>query len=101
MVKLTKKEVLHVAKLSNLILTDAEIKKLTPQLSMIVDFIGQLSEVNVKDVEPTSQTTGLTNVIREDKIISENILTQEQALSGTDNTFNGLFKVSAILENRT
>jgi aspartyl-tRNA(Asn)/glutamyl-tRNA(Gln) amidotransferase subunit C len=101
MTKLNKKDVIHVAKLSNLVLSDTEMKKFLPQLSKIVDFIGQLSEVNVKDVEPTSQTTGLTNVLREDKIISENILTQEQALSGTDNTFNGLFKVSAILENRT
>ncbi|HCR36463.1 hypothetical protein A2130_02055 [Candidatus Woesebacteria bacterium GWC2_33_12] len=101
MTKLTKKEVLHVAKLSNLTLTDAEIKKFTPQLSKIVGFVGQLSEVDTNSVEPTNQTTGLTNVFREDKVISENILTQGQALSGTDNTYNGLFKVPAVLENRT
>ncbi len=101
MVKLTKKDVLHVANLSNLILTDAEIAKFTPQLSKIVDFVGQLSEVDTTNVEPTNQTTGLTNVTREDKVISENILTQDQALSGTDSIHNDLFKVPAVLENRT
>ena len=101
MAKLTKKEVLHVAKLSNLHLTEKEIVKFLPQLSKIVDFIGNLNEVDTKDVKPTTQTTGLTNVTREDKVVSENILSQEKALSGTDNVHNGLFKVPAILSERT
>ena len=101
MSKLTKKEVLHVAKLSNLHLTEKEIKKLLPQLSKIVDFISNLNEVDTNDIEPTTQTTGLTNVTREDKVVSENMLTQDEALSGTDNVYNSLFKVPAILENRS
>lgn len=99
--KLTKTDVLHVAKLSNLTLTEDEIKKFTPQLSKIVDFISQLSEVDTSSVRPTSQTTGLTNVFREDVVISENMLSQEEALSGTDNIKNGLVKVPKILEGRT
>ena len=101
MTKLTKKDVLHVAKLSNLTLTEAEIKKFTPQLSKIVEFIGNLNEVDTKNIEPTNQTTGLTNVLREDVVKPETGLTQDQALSGTDKTHNGLFKVSAILSERT
>jgi len=101
MTKLTKKEVLHVAKLSNLQLTDKEISKFLPQLSKIVEFIGNLNEVDTKNIEPTTQTTGLTNVTREDKVVSENMLTQEEALSGTSNTYNGLFKVPAVLSERT
>jgi aspartyl-tRNA(Asn)/glutamyl-tRNA(Gln) amidotransferase subunit C len=100
MARLTKKQVLHVAELSNLKLTDAEIEKFTPQLDKIIEFVGALEEVNTDNVLPTVQTTGLTNVLREDKIIAENILSQSKALSGTDG-HNGYFKVKAVLENRT
>jgi aspartyl-tRNA(Asn)/glutamyl-tRNA(Gln) amidotransferase subunit C len=100
MAKLNKKDVLHVAKLSNLTLTDEEVIKLTPQLSKIVDFVGQLSEVNTDGVEPTSQTTGLVNVLREDNVKSEELLSQDKALSNT-NGYNGYFKVQGVLENRT
>ena len=101
MIKLTKKDVLHVAKLSNLKLSDSEIKKFTPQLSKIVEFIGNLNEVDTKNIEATSQTTGLTNVLRDDIVKPEISLSQDQALSGTDKTHNGYFKVSAILTERT
>lgn len=100
MARLTKKQVLHVAELSNLELTDAEIEKFTPQLDKIIEFVGALEEVNTDNVSPTVQTTGLTNVLREDKIIAENIIPQSKALSGTDG-HNGYFKVKAVLENRT
>lgn len=98
---LTKDEVLHVAKLAKLELSEAEIEKFTPQLSNVIDFVGELSEADTKDVEPTHQTTGLENVKREDRAAFESSLTQDQALSGTDKTYNGYFKVKAILEGRT
>lgn len=100
MSKLTKKEVKHVADLSNLTLSDAEIEKFTPQLEKIIEFVASLSEVDTDNVEPTSQTTGLKNVVREDRVKSEESLTQEEALSNTE-SHNGYFKVKAILKNRT
>jgi aspartyl-tRNA(Asn)/glutamyl-tRNA(Gln) amidotransferase subunit C len=100
MSKLTKANVLHVAKLAKLNLSDAEVKKFLPQLSSIVDHIGNLSEVDTKNIEPTSQTTGLTDVFRDDEI-KESSLDQDKALSGTDKIYNGYFKVPAILEGRT
>jgi len=100
MAKLTKKEVKHVADLSNLTLTDAEIEKFTPQLEKIIEFVATLSEVDTKDVLPTSQTTGLSNVMREDIVKSDESLSQEDALSNTEG-HNGYFKVKAILKNRT
>lgn len=98
--KLTKKDINHVADLSNLKLTDQEIKKFTPQLDKIIEFVASLSEVDTDNVSPTSQTTGLNDVTREDKVVSENMLTQDEALSNTDE-HNGYFKVKAILTNRT
>lgn len=101
MAKLTKADVLHVAKLAKLTLTDAEIVKFTSQLSTVVDYFGELSAVDTSDIEPTSQTTGLTNVTRSDLVSSDNCLTQDQALSGTDKIYNGFFKVPAILSERS
>jgi aspartyl-tRNA(Asn)/glutamyl-tRNA(Gln) amidotransferase subunit C len=90
MAKLTKKDVLHVAELSNLILTDSEVKKLTPQLDKIIEFVGILNEVDTNGIEPTSQTTGLVNRLRDDVIDSTNSLKQDD-----------YFKVPAILSKRT
>lgn len=101
MTQINADDVSHVAKLANLGLTDTEIKKFTPQLTKIIDYISELSEVDPKDVEPTSQTTGLTDVLRMDEVSSEQALTQDESLSGTDATHNGYFKVPAILSERT
>ena len=97
MTKLTKKDTLQVASLAKLELTPNEVDKFTTQLTKVVDYISHLDEVNTKGVEPTAQTTNLTNVVREDKIDETRVLTQAEALSGTDKTKNGYFVVNAIL----
>jgi len=94
---LTELDVKHIAKLSNLVLTEDQIKKFRDQLSKIVTHVSVLDEVNTKDIEPTSQTTGLTNVFRDDEFLGEN-LTQDEALSGAIQKYNGYFVVSQILD---
>lgn len=90
MAKLTTDEVKHVAKLSKLNLTSEEIKIYTPQLEKIIEYVGSLQEVNTDGIEPTSQTTGLTNVERKDEIKTQ------------DNIGLSIhYKVPAILEGRT
>lgn len=101
MANLTKDDVLHVANLAKLELTEDEIKKFTPQLSDIINRISELNKVDTSGVEPTSQTTGLENVYRDDAVDATKSFTQEQALSGSDKTYNGYFKVKAILSERT
>lgn len=101
MAKLTKDDVLHVAKLAKLELTDEEIEIYVKQLGNIINYISELSEVDTSNVEPTSQTAGLTNIFRNDEIKIEGSLTQEQATSGTDTAYNGYFKVKAILSERS
>ena len=100
MAKLTKSDVLHVAELAKLDLKDEEIAKFLPQLSEIVEHLNELQKVDTTNIEPTSQTTGLTNVLRDDEVKTSSI-DQSGALSGTDNIYNGFFKVPAILEGRT
>ncbi len=90
-------DVKHVAKLANLKVKDSDLPKFEKQLNEIVGYIEKLNEVDTEGVEITSQVTGLENVTRDDK--STESLTQEEALSGSNKTHNGLFKVPAILDN--
>ncbi len=90
-------DVAHIAKLANLPLTDEEKKKFESQLKSTIEYIDQLNEVDTKDIHPTSQVTGLENVTREDVELAS--LSQEQALSNTNEQHNGLFKVKAVLNN--
>lgn len=95
-VKLTTKEVRHVADLAKLKLNDEDLEKFQKQLTDIVDFVGKLQEVDTKNVEPTSQVTGLENVFREDEV--KQSLTQEQVLSNAKRKHKGYFVVDAIFE---
>lgn len=101
MKKITKSDVVHISNLSNLKLNDLEVEKLITQLSNILNFISQLQEVDTNKVELTSQTTGLVNILREDEVRSDLMLTNDAALSGTGSTYNGFFKVPAIIDNRS
>ena len=89
-------DVSHVAKLANLPLKPNEKEKFEKQLSEILSYVEKLNEVDTKNVETTSQVTGLENVTREDETSPS--LSQEEALSNTKSKHNGLFKVKAILE---
>jgi aspartyl-tRNA(Asn)/glutamyl-tRNA(Gln) amidotransferase subunit C len=101
MSKLTKKDVEHVASLAKLSISDKELEKYLKQLDEVVNYIGELNEVDTKNTEPTSQTTGLENVFRSDELKSQQGSTQEEVLSGTEKSYNGYFKVEAILTERT
>lgn len=68
MTNITREDVLHLATLSSLQLSDDEIDSLTGDLSEIVGYIEQLSELDTTGVEPTYQVTGLENVWRDDEV---------------------------------
>lgn len=94
MKKLTKEEVLHIAKLANLTLTDEEVEVFAGQLSETLNYVERLKELKTENILPTFQTTGLKNITREDEIKPS--LTQEEALKNTKSAHKGYFKVKAI-----
>lgn len=98
--QLTLDDVKHIAKLSRLTLTDDEIIKFQKQLSSIVSYIDELKEVDTKGIEPTSQTTGLTNVMALDEINNSQVLGNAKALSGAKKSHDGYFVVPMVLENK-
>ena len=89
-------DVSHVAKLANLPLTDSEKEKFEKQLSKILSYIEKLSEVDTKNIETTSQVTGLENIVRDDATTPS--LAQEEVLSNVKSHNNGMIKVNAILK---
>jgi aspartyl-tRNA(Asn)/glutamyl-tRNA(Gln) amidotransferase subunit C len=68
MAKLTREDVLKLARLARLDLTEDEIKEFSAELSDILQYVEQLQNVDVEGLKPTNQVTGLTNVTREDEI---------------------------------
>ncbi len=89
-------DVLHIAKLANLVISETEAKKFENQLSSILEYIDRLKKVNTENVDETSQITNLVNVTKNDDTSPS--LTQEEALSNTKSKHNGLFKVKAVFE---
>lgn len=98
MAKLTAKDVLHVATLANLKLTKNEVEKFRKQLSKVIAYVEDLKKVDASKIDPTSQTTSLKNVTREDKIKTSDSLKLEEALSGTEKIHNNYFVVPRIIE---
>lgn len=94
--RLTREEVLHVARLARLAFTEEEVDRFTAQLSAILDHAARVSEVAADDVPPTSHALPLVNVLRED-VVGE-CLPQEKALSTAPEVEDGRFKVPRIIE---
>ncbi|HVV67362.1 MAG TPA: Asp-tRNA(Asn)/Glu-tRNA(Gln) amidotransferase subunit GatC [Candidatus Saccharimonadales bacterium] len=67
MAKLTREDVLKLARLARLELSDEEIEEFQGELSEILQYVEQLQSVDIGGLEPTNQVTGLTNVTRSDE----------------------------------
>ena len=67
MARITKEEVLHVARLARLELSDDEVAKLQEQLSDILEAVSKVSELDLSDVPPTSHPLDVVNVWAEDE----------------------------------
>ena len=63
---ITREDVLHVAQLANLELTEGEISRLEAQLNDILAAVGKVSELDLSDVPPTSHPLSVVNVFRPD-----------------------------------
>lgn len=87
----------HAAKLASLPLKKEEIEKFQKQLLAILDYVKKLNEVATKNIEPTSQVTGLENVTRDDRPSPS--LSQEEIMKNAKSKHNGFFKVPAIFNS--
>ena len=85
----------HVAKLARLAVTDEQARLLAPQLSDILDYANELQEVDLTDVEPTSHSFPLYNVLRVDE--AKPGLTKEAALNNAPDSDSGQVRVPGVL----
>lgn len=93
---ITKEEIIHIAELSRLKLSPDEIEKFRSQLGSILDYVGQLREIDTRKVEPTAQVSGLTDVWRPDEVIEWNKEEVEDALRQGE-LEGGQIKVKRVL----
>jgi aspartyl-tRNA(Asn)/glutamyl-tRNA(Gln) amidotransferase subunit C len=86
-----REQVLHVARLARLRLSDAEVARMQGELSTILDHIEKLNELDLDGVEPTSHVVELENVLREDA--PRPSLPRERALEQAPDVAGGGFRV--------
>jgi aspartyl-tRNA(Asn)/glutamyl-tRNA(Gln) amidotransferase subunit C len=68
MADLTRDDVLKLARLARLDVTDEEVDTYRTELTNILHYVEQLQQADVTGLKPTSQVTGLTNVMRDDEV---------------------------------
>ncbi|HLM37679.1 MAG TPA: Asp-tRNA(Asn)/Glu-tRNA(Gln) amidotransferase subunit GatC [Gaiellaceae bacterium] len=84
-------QVLHVAKLARLKLTDDEVDRMAAELSKILGHVETMNELDLEGVEPTSHVVDLTNVLRED--VPRSGLSRQKALEQAPDAAEGGFRV--------
>jgi aspartyl-tRNA(Asn)/glutamyl-tRNA(Gln) amidotransferase subunit C len=90
-VAISRDEVLHVARLARLALSDDEVDRLGAQLNAILEAVGKVSELDLTDVEPTAHPLDLVNVWAEDE--PQESLSVEDALANAPDREAGFFRV--------
>jgi aspartyl-tRNA(Asn)/glutamyl-tRNA(Gln) amidotransferase subunit C len=89
---LSRDQVLHVARLARLELTDEEVERLGSELSKVLDHIEKIEELgDLADVEPTSHVVAVENVLRADE--PRPSLPRERALESAPDAALGGFRV--------
>jgi aspartyl-tRNA(Asn)/glutamyl-tRNA(Gln) amidotransferase subunit C len=86
-----REQVLHVARLARLRLSDEETERMSRELSTILDHIEKISELDLEGVEPTSHVVEVENVLREDAVRPS--WPKDRVLEGAPDTAQDGFRV--------
>ena len=94
--EIKREDILHLASLSELSLSEAEAKSLEKDLQGIINYISQINELDTENVEPTYQVFEMENVWRADEILPQDA-TREQLLALTKEEKDNQIKVPKVL----
>jgi aspartyl-tRNA(Asn)/glutamyl-tRNA(Gln) amidotransferase subunit C len=94
---ISREDVEHVARLSRLALSEAEVERMREQLSGILAYIDTLRALDTAGVEPTSHAVPLVNVMRDDD--PRPCLPPDVALANAPDRSDGFFRVPRIIED--
>ncbi|MBN2488426.1 MAG: Asp-tRNA(Asn)/Glu-tRNA(Gln) amidotransferase subunit GatC [Methanosarcinaceae archaeon] len=91
---ITKEEVEHIGWLARIEIDELEADIYTTQLNSVLDYFGQLDEIDTDDVPPTYHVVDVVNVFREDVVVES--LSQDEVLENTEHKQEGYFKAPSI-----
>lgn len=93
--KISQREVEHVAHLARLHLSQEELSVMTAQLDTILSYVAKLDELDTTEVEPTTHAFAITNAFREDTVNPS--LTQREALANAPEHNGESFVVPRVI----
>lgn len=96
--KLTNEKVGQIATLARLAMTEKEKSYYADQLSVILNYIETLSEVDTEGVPETCQVTGLHDVVREDEVKKSSEETRRKIIANFPEKSGDLLKVKAVFD---
>ena len=96
MTQISRDDVQHLAQLSSLQLDDGEVDGLQQDIQNILGYVEQLADLDTRDVEPTYQVTGLSNVWRDDTV-ADSPVTREALLALAVEQADHQIKVPKVL----
>ena len=94
--KLSNEDVLNIARLARLGLTEDEVERFREQLSHLLEHFEVLQQVDTTDVPPTAHSILLQTVVRDDEVADS--LPPDQILANAPQKEEDFFKVRAVLE---
>ena len=93
---LSRAEVLHIARLARIGVTDDDVTRMQQQLNVILENFEVLRQVDTEGVPPTAQANPITNVLRADEVRPS--ATMEDVLANAPDRDGDFFRVRAVLE---
>jgi aspartyl-tRNA(Asn)/glutamyl-tRNA(Gln) amidotransferase subunit C len=94
--RLSREEVMQIAELAKLSLTESELTAYAEQLSAVLEYASRLEQLNTADIPPTASVLPLQNVMRDDVVRPS--LPRELAIANAADAIEGQFRVDAVLE---
>lgn len=96
MADITRDDVLKLARLSKIKLSEEEVNKFVDELDAIVKYVEQIDSADTEGLEPTDQVTGLKSIIRPDKVMDYKE-TPDELLKNAPSKEKNYIKVKRVL----
>ncbi len=93
--KVSREQVIHIAELAHLKLTEEEIEVFQNEMNQILEYMEMLNELNTTYVESLSHPIEVKNVFREDKV--DESISREEALKNAPDSTEEYFKVPKVI----
>lgn len=92
---ISKEEIIHIAKLASLNLSDEEIEKYTGDMQEILEFANMINNVNTEGMNETIAANEKCNVLRKDEVV--NFENRELLLSNAPSQDEGMFRIPKVI----